>query len=202
MLLSLCGYYPYVLVTKQNFAYQNLSDWKKLKDKSFSIGNGGPGTSSSIVNRTLENYFPNIDFVDVGYSKGFAPLGVDIVAGVLDMSILPANMARQMIGTGKVHPIAVAGPTRLKFIPNVPTFQELNMPKVNMTNQSFLIGSSSLSNTEIFRIRAAMKRVLDDPEIQEIYKANSLEFDNSVINFDTFMDVEQEKYSKLLKNIK
>jgi len=202
-LIGYLGHHPFVLIANEKFVHKDLKTWNKLsKNDHISIGNGGVGTTSYIINKVFESKFPNINFIDVNYQKGASAMTNDILSGNLDLTISYVVLVKQLIDTGKINPMAVAHHTRLKFIPTTPTFKELGMPDIDLTNQYFLVANASASDSEVLRIRAATKRFIEDPTTKEIYKANGIEYNyQSKIILDTFIDEEYNRYKKLLKNI-
>lgn len=200
-LISDIGYHPFVLISNEKFQYQNLKEWSTLKGKHFSISNGGTGTTTYVANKLFENYFPNIDFIHVSYSKGVAMMTADIMSGIVDLSLAQVSTVNQLVSTKKVQALAVASKKRLDNMPDVPTFREVGINNFNLNSPYLLFGINSTNDSELLRMRAAMSRVLDDPEIHTQFKTIGIEREPNV-NLDNFIAIELPKYEKLLKNIK
>src|SRR5256885_15721434 len=56
--------------------------------------------------------------------KGEGPMSIDLISGVIQMTLGSAATLKPFIDAGKLRALAVAGPRRSKALPDVPTFAE------------------------------------------------------------------------------
>jgi tripartite-type tricarboxylate transporter receptor subunit TctC len=199
-LISPLGYHSFVLVSKQNFPHQNVHKWNQLQNVNISIGNAGLNTSSYLINRLLHNQFRNINFNHIPYSKGFAPMVSDLLAGNIDLTLLPVGMAKPLAAAGKLNVLAVVDTQNLDFAPHVPTFKELKIKMPNINSPVFLFGTDSLSQQELLRLRAAAQRTLADPAVTTQFQVNSIKKESLPQNPDLYISDQVHEYKKIIKN--
>lgn len=67
------------------------------------------------------------------------------------------------VNQGKLRALAVASPGRSELFPNVPTFEELRQPELNLTSWTGLAAPAGTPDVIIQQLYAAMRTVLTDP---------------------------------------
>lgn len=201
-LISPLGYHSFVIVSKQNFPHQDVYKWNRLQNVSISIGNAGLNTSSDLINRLLHNQFRNINFVHVPYAKGFAPMVSDLLAGNIDLTLLPVGMAKPLAAAGKINILAVADTQKLDFAPYVPTFKELKIKMQPINSPVFLFGTDSLNQQELLRLRAAAQRALADPAVTTQFQTSSIKKESLPQNPDSYISSQVQEYKKIIQNAK
>ena len=201
-LVSSLGYHPFVLVANSQFQYKDVTQWKKLKGKTISIGNGGPGSTSLVANTLFAQNFSNSEFIHVSYGKGGGPMALDVAAGVLNISLLPIGLAKQLSTTGKIQALAVANKNRLADLPDIPTLHELGVKGDTIHTSYLLLGTKAMSEGDTLYMRAVLDRVLKDHATQSQYTSNGLELGQPPASPDDFIATELVKYEKWLKKLK
>ncbi|WP_137896252.1 tripartite tricarboxylate transporter substrate binding protein [Ramlibacter sp. 2FC] len=88
----------------------------------YSMGSWGPGTQPHQIQVFMDRQH-DLKTTHVPY-KGEAPMVVDLVGGVISMTVGSTASLQQHIASGKLRALAVAGPRRAKALPEVPTFAE------------------------------------------------------------------------------
>jgi len=68
------------------------------------------------------------------------------------------------ISAGKLRPLAVTGPSRAKFLPDIPTLTEAGVPNPGLTAWWGLVAPAKTPKAVIERLSAEMLAVLSDPE--------------------------------------
>ena len=71
-----------------------------------------------------------LDAVHVPY-RGAASALTDLLTGQVQFTFLPVHSARPHVASGKLRMLAVAGPKRSPFAPDIPTLTELGYPSVD-----------------------------------------------------------------------
>ncbi|MBN9406289.1 MAG: tripartite tricarboxylate transporter substrate binding protein [Burkholderiales bacterium] len=92
----------------------------------FSFGSYGNGTQPQLVFGYL-NKREGVDLLHVPY-KGIAPVMMGVASREVDLSVASPGVAGEMIKSGRVRPLAVAGDKRLPQFPNVKTTAEQGFP--------------------------------------------------------------------------
>lgn len=127
---------------------------------------GTPG-NCSLGHVLLEhlNHELNGNFTHVPY-RGSAPAATDLVAGMLDFMSDTSSVVGPYIESGKMKALAVAWPTRLPHLKDVPTFTELGIPAASLTVWYGIVGPAGLPQGIIDKYEAAIAQSLADPELK------------------------------------
>ena len=88
------------------------------------------GTGSIVqMGGELFKFGAGIDIVHIPY-KGGGPATMALLKDEVDMTVNDLSTLKSNIESGKLRPLAVAHTSRLKLLPDVPTFIELGMPQI------------------------------------------------------------------------
>lgn len=122
---------PHVMVVNPNVPAKNFTEFVTLaKAKPGSLKFGSAGVGSIVqMGSELVKVGAGIDVMHVPY-KGGGPATLALLSGEIDMTVNDLTTLKANIEAGKVRPLAVANKTRLKPLPNVPTFAELGFPQI------------------------------------------------------------------------
>lgn len=101
---------------------QGLIDQAKAQPGRLNYGSGGAGTSVHLAGE-LFKLSTKTDLMHVPY-KGSAPAMTDLIGGQIQMMFDTSTSALAFVKGGKVRAVATAAETRLKSLPDVPTFAE------------------------------------------------------------------------------
>jgi tripartite-type tricarboxylate transporter receptor subunit TctC len=132
--------------------------------------------------------------------RGSGPALTDVVAGQLGVVVDNLPTALPFILDKRLVPIAVAAPTRLAQLPQVPTFAELGLPAVN--RMSFL-GVSAPKGTPkdvVDKLNAAVRAALSDAGVrQRIEATGAIVVGNTPAAYQQQIRDEFEVYRKAVK---
>lgn len=131
----------------------------------YSYGTYGAGTTSHIY-AELFNQRNGIQGVAVAY-KGAAPLLQDMLGGQLGLSFVDLATAMPFIKADKMQAHAIVGTRRSPLLPNVPTFLEQGYPGLEVTGWYGAFGPSGMKPELSEKIRAAIEKVVRQPEIHQ-----------------------------------
>ena len=109
-----------------------------------------------------------LEMVHVPY-KGIAPLIPDVVAGRVDGAFVGVAGAAPFVREGKVKALVAAAPSRLKVLPQTPTFSETSVAPVQADFIFALVAPTGTPAAITEKIAAAVKRILSDPKFREVY---------------------------------
>ncbi len=141
-----------------NSPYQTLEDLiKDSKDKNLLFGNSGTGSIWHLAGAGLE-VKADTQFTHVPY-KGSSAAITALLGNHLDaVSVSYAEVASQ-VEAGKLRPLAVLAPNRLKDAPNVPTARELGYDVEIGTWRGFMVPKGTPQSTVTFLTDAILEAV-------------------------------------------
>ncbi|RZJ15655.1 MAG: tripartite tricarboxylate transporter substrate binding protein [Acidovorax sp.] len=96
--------------------------------------------------------------------RGAGPALTDLQAGQVHMTWNNLSSNLNMVQTGRLRALAVASPIRAPQLPEVPTFDELKLPELNLTSWTGLAAPAKTPELIIAQLYEAMRTVLRDPQ--------------------------------------
>ena len=131
LMIALIANAPHLLVVNANLPIKNLADLIALAKQNpgkLSFASAGAGSIVQMGGE-LFKYQSGIDILHVPY-KGGAPATMAVLKGEVDLIVNDLSTFKAQIEDGKLRALAVAHTSRLKPLPQVPTFIELGMPEM------------------------------------------------------------------------
>ncbi|HXU66404.1 MAG TPA: tripartite tricarboxylate transporter substrate binding protein [Casimicrobiaceae bacterium] len=122
---------PHVLAVRSSLPAKSFSEFVALVKGApgkYTFSSAGPGTIVQMGGEIVKRY-AGLDILHVPF-KGGAPATMAVIAGTVDMTINDLTTLDTYIRKGDLRALAVANPTRLERLPDVPTFAELGLPKI------------------------------------------------------------------------
>jgi tripartite-type tricarboxylate transporter receptor subunit TctC len=174
-----------------------LDEIKKNPDK-YSFASTGHGS----ITHLLMELFMSISgtkMTHVAY-KGAGPALNDVVAGQVPIILdnLPSSLV--FIKAGRLVPIVVAAPERLKQLPDVPTFKEVGLEPVNRMAWYGVYGPKGLPKEIVDKLNGAFKKTLAEPNVRaRIDEAASIVVANTPEEFAQEIKAEYDIYHKVVQ---
>ncbi|MET0349433.1 MAG: tripartite tricarboxylate transporter substrate binding protein BugE [Rhizobacter sp.] len=157
-------------------------------------GTGGIGHMQFELYKSLTNTF----VTHIPY-RGAGPALNDTVAGQVPMIFDNLPSALPFIKDGRLVAIAVAAPTRLAVLPNVPTFKEVGLEGVNRMAYYGIQAPKNLPKDIVDKVYAAVKKTMEDPNVKaRIEGTGSLLVGNTPEQFTQQVAAEYEVYKKVV----
>lgn len=197
---------PLVLSTPAAKPYRTVADVvaaAKAKPGSLNIANAGPGGAHHLSAELFESA-AGIDMLAVPY-KGGGPAANALMAGEVDLMFEQTGAALPSIQAGKIRPLAVTSAKRLPALPEVPSFTELGLPQVAVSNWMGYVAPKGTPPAVVAKLHAAFAKAIAMPEIKDRILSQSNELGGgSSADFASFIQSESGKWSRLVKerNIK
>lgn len=158
---------PTVLVASPSLKVKTVAELVALvKARGSDISYGTPGVAhmnhfvSEVFNRRV-----GIRVTSVPY-KGEAPMVTDLVAGHVAYGFGFATTVDPLVKAGRLTALATTGTSRSPQLPDVPTFNELGMPEVEMYIWTGMVGPAGLPPHVVGKLHSELAKLLRSPAIQ------------------------------------
>jgi tripartite-type tricarboxylate transporter receptor subunit TctC len=195
---------PNVIAVHPSFPAKDYKGFVEVLKKSpgrysyASSGTGGIGHLQMELYKSLSGTF----VTHIPY-RGAGPALNDTVAGQVPMIFDNLPSALPFIKDGRLVPIVVAAPQRLKELPNVPTFKEVGLEPVNRMAYYGILAPKGLPKDVVDKIHAATRKALDEPAVRKrIEDTGSLVIGNTPDQFAQQIKAEYEVYKKVVDSAK
>jgi tripartite-type tricarboxylate transporter receptor subunit TctC len=163
-----------------------------------SSGTGGIGHLQMELFKSLSGTF----VTHIPY-RGAGPALNDAVAGQVPMIFDNLPSALPFIKQGRLVPIVVAAPQRLKELPNVPTFKEVGLEPVNRMAYYGILGPKGLPAEVVQKVHDATVKSLQDPAVRKrIEDTGSIIIGNTPAQFAEQIRNEYAVYRKVVESAK
>ena len=163
-----------------------------------SSGTGGIGHLQMELYKSLSGAF----VTHIPY-RGAGPALNDVVAGQVPIIFDNLPSALPFIKEGRLVPIVVAAPQRLKELPNVPTFKEMGLEPVNRMAYYGILGPKGLPKEVVQKVHDAARKSLDDPAVRKrIEDTGSIIVGNTPEQFAEQIRNEFAVYKKVVDSAK
>ena len=200
------GYAPLVVVVPAAspvHTFKELLAQAKAEPGKLSYASAGNGSSGHLAGEALKQA-AHIDVLHVPY-KGGAPALTDLLGERI--SFMPINPVEVMahIRAQKLRALAVASPTRISLLPDVPTVAESGLPGFDVSVWWGLVAPGGTPRSVVTRLNAEMQKVLAEPALRERLTAlGAVITPGSAEQFAQFIHAETARWNRVIKaaNIK
>jgi len=195
---------PNVIAVHPSFPAKNYQEFVAVLKKSpgrysySSSGTGGIGHLQTELWKSLQGVF----VTHIPYS-GAGPALRDTVGGQVEIIFDNVPSALPHIKAGRLVAMAVASPTRLAALPDVPTFKELGLEPVNRMAYYGILGPKGLPRDVVDKVNAATRKALEDPAVRKrIEDTGSVVLGNTPEQFAVQLKEELAVYRKVVETAK
>jgi tripartite-type tricarboxylate transporter receptor subunit TctC len=170
----------------------------KSKPGQLSYGSAGPGSPQHITGEMFKQ-LTGVDIVHIPY-KGSAPLITDLVGGQIQVGFDYVVPAGEQVKAGKLRALAVAGPKRLPYFPDVPTTAEAGLPAFQSIAWTGLFVPAGTPPSIVQTIHDEVVRIINTPEEQSDAARLGVDLRGSTTDeFREFIKSETIKWGKAVK---
>jgi len=155
--------FPMVLVVGADSPYKTLADLVQAARQAPGKLNFGTSTATYQANLELFHEMNGIKATHVPY-KGTAAALTDVAGGILQYSLADVSAVMPLIRGGKLRPLAVGSPERLKDLPEVPTMQESGNKGYEAFAWSAVFGPAKMDPQVVKTLADAIAELLKEPE--------------------------------------
>jgi tripartite-type tricarboxylate transporter receptor subunit TctC len=170
--IALLAQAPQIVVAKKATPADDLKGliaWLKANPDKTTMGTAGIGSPPHIAGVMFQS-MTGTKSQFVSY-RGNSLAMQDLVAGQIDMVLTDPTTATPLILAGTIKAFAVAAPTRLRALPDVPTSDEAGLPGFYVSTWNALFAPKDTPKAIIERLNAAAVTALADPAVRARFAA-------------------------------
>jgi tripartite-type tricarboxylate transporter receptor subunit TctC len=168
-LVSMAAYGSLMLVANPKTGIKSLADLikeAKAKPGAISFGSPGVGTPHHMA-MELFKLESNTFMLHVPY-RGTAGYTQDLLGGELNVGFLPVHIAQGFVKSGRLNALAVGSPKRHPVAPDVPTFEEVGVKRIDVDLWYAFFAPSKTPAAVVARLNTEMTAILRQPEVKDI----------------------------------
>ena len=160
----------YVFVTNPESGYESIEDLRNATER-VTYGTAGVGTGAQLSALLLMNDL-GVESTAIPFDGG-APALTALLGNQVDVASLQVGEAIENIEAGKLVPLAVFGPERIEYLPDVPTARELGL-EVEVAQYRFLTAPKGTPEEVKERLVEGLEATFQTEEYQQFNEQNSL----------------------------
>lgn len=178
--VSMAAYGSLMLVANPKTGIKSLADLikdAKAKPGAISFGSPGVGTPHHMA-MELFKLESNTFMLHVPY-RGTAGYTQDLLGGELNVGFLPVHIAQGFVKSGRLNALAVGSPKRHPVAPDVPTFDEVGVKRIDVDLWYAFFVPSRTPAAVVTRLNTEMAAILRQPEVKDIFSKAGLDASTS-----------------------
>jgi len=202
--VTLMGKFPMILVVGANSGIASAKDFiakAKAKPGDLSYASAGAGSPHHLAMELLK-VEAGLFMVHVPY-RGAAPALADVAGGQLSAMMVDLAAGAGFIKGGKVRALAVANPTRLPQLPDVPTFAELGYRNVEAAALVGVVVPSATPAEVVNTLNRQLVAAINEPSV----RTRMIDFGvepvaNTSAQYAALLKSETVRWHKLIRDLK
>ncbi|MDP2006418.1 MAG: tripartite tricarboxylate transporter substrate binding protein [Rubrivivax sp.] len=153
-------------------SFEDLVKYARANPNALNYASAGKGSVAHLSMELLKNQ-ANIPMTHIPYRGAGAAL-TDLLSGQVQLTWnnLSSNLGN--IQSGKLRALAVASPTRVPQLPDVPTFDELKLPDLNLTSWNGLAAPAKTPAAIVNQLYVETRKIINDRANQAIWVAKGM----------------------------
>lgn len=159
---------PYVLAVNAAVPAKTIGElisYSRANPGKLAVANSGVGAINHITALVIEKEM-GLNWKNVPY-KGGAAASRAVVSGESTVVINGATATLPFVTNNQLVGLAVSGKTRLKNLPNVPTFKEAGLPAQDAGSPQGLLTTAGTPPAVVKRLSDELRKILAQPEMQQ-----------------------------------
>ena len=134
--------------------------------------------------------------------KGSGPALNDLLAGQIQVMVSDITLVRPHIAAGRLVALAVAGPSRVSELPQVPTAAQAGLPGFVISNWHGMVAPAGTPAALLAQLRDAIAQAVRLPEVAARIDAEGAEAVVSTpADFAAFLRQESARSASLVKTL-
>jgi tripartite-type tricarboxylate transporter receptor subunit TctC len=197
---------PLVMVVNASVDARSVKEFvalAKAKPDALTYGSGGPASISQLVGEWVKSE-TGIKVLEVPY-KGVNAEIPDLLSGTISAAYVVPQVITAHVKSGKLRALAVAGPSRLALLPDVPTTAEAGLPGVEAIVWNGLFAPAGTPQPVLQILHREIVKAYNAPDVKkQVLDTGSEVVGDTPEQFAAFVRSEGAKWSKVIReaNIK
>lgn len=191
---------PMVMLTGANSRAKTVQDviaWAKA-EPGVAYASAGSGSSAHLAGEVFRKA-TGVTLTHIPY-KGSGAAMADVIGGQVPLMFDALTAAMGHIQGNKMRALAVSSQQRSPILPDVPTFQELKMPQMNLSTWHGMWAPKGTPPAIVKKLNAEIARIVALPDVREKIKGlGGIPVGNTPEQFDAYQRAELEKWSRIVK---
>ena len=194
---------PNLFAVLPNHPAKSLADLVRMAKEqpgSITYSTGGYGSTTHIMTTMLERA-ASVSFMHVPFQGGAQSMQAAL-GGHVAVAANLSNIALPFVQAGQVRLLAVAGATRSRLFPDVPTFAELGYPDILGDSWIGMLAPAGTPREVVKKLHETISAALNRPEFRDRFERQGLEVTNlEPAALDALIKTELEVFAKLAKDM-
>ena len=158
------------------------------------------GNTAGIVGGYTLAKWAEISLLHVPY-KTTAPALEDILSGRVSMMFADFTSALPHVNAGTLRPLAISRIKRSSLFPDLPTMDEAGIKGFNLDAWAGLVAPAGTPPEVVTKLNAALRKVIDSPEVQKRFKNVGFEgFSSTPQELGDYIKTELVAWGKMVKD--
>ncbi|MBN9461549.1 MAG: tripartite tricarboxylate transporter substrate binding protein [Burkholderiales bacterium] len=191
---------PMVMLTGSGNKARTVADviaWAKA-EPGLAYASAGNGSSTHLAGEVFKKV-ASVNLTHIPY-KGSGAAMADVIGGQVPLMFDALTAAMGNVQSGRMRALAVSSKKRSPILPDVPTFQEINMPQMNLSTWHGMWAPKGTPPEIVRKLNAEIVRIVSLPDVAEkIRGLGGIPVGNTPAEFDAYQRSEFEKWSRIVK---
>ncbi|MBG9388581.1 Bug family tripartite tricarboxylate transporter substrate binding protein [Caenimonas aquaedulcis] len=195
---------PLVLVVNDKSPYRNAQELlaaMKAKPGRFSYASAGSGGSFHLAGEMFKSE-TGVFATHIPY-RGGGPAMNDMLSGQVDymFEMVPSAIGYLKASPPKLRALAVAHDRRLPSLPDVPTFAELGIRHMEISNWFGIVAPKGTPKAIVDKLNAAINQALREPDLAlRITEPGNVVGGGTPAQFAEFIGAETQRWGQLIRD--
>jgi tripartite-type tricarboxylate transporter receptor subunit TctC len=193
---------PLVMVVNASVSARSAKEFvalAKSKPDALTYASGGPGSISQLVGEWVKSE-AGIKVLEVPYKAVNAEIP-DLLAGVVMTAYVVPQVVVAHIKSGKLRALAVAGPSRLALLPEVPTTAEAGLPGIEAIVWNGIFAPAGTPRPVLEVLHREIVKAYNAPDVKkQVIETGSEVVGDTPEEFAAFVRSESAKWSKVIRD--
>jgi tripartite-type tricarboxylate transporter receptor subunit TctC len=193
---------PLVMVVNASVSARSAKEFvalAKSKPDALTYASGGPGSISQLVGEWVKSE-AGIKVLEVPYKAVNAEIP-DLLAGVVMAAYVVPQVIVAHIKSGKLRALAVAGPSRLALLPEVPTTAEAGLPGIEAIVWNGIFAPAGTPRPVLEILHREIVKAYNAPDVKkQVIETGSEVVGDTPEEFAAFVRSESAKWSKVIRD--